>query len=288
MTRVLRKVARSIRHLPGLKNLDGLWDRLRSPYETILNRGGEGVEVDIGGAARVRMPAAYANKPWEKYETETMKVFAEWCRQHPGCRILDVGSSVGIFTLAGLSLHPENEVIAFDSDHASLNVLQEFCRLASGKRLTLVQGLISSSGCGWGIKKAAETTRQESDAMPKARSNSSTRYVCLNDADAERLRQHTLDDLLQSWERDSRPVLLKTDVEGAEQLVLEGGRRWIQNVRPTMLLEVHPAFLPRFGHSTDTLRRWLQEAGYSHQLIGIDYSEHWICEPNPRPSSKKS
>jgi hypothetical protein len=32
----------------------------------------------------------------------------------------------------------------------------------------------------------------------------------------------------------------------------------------------------------------VKELEYTHHLIAIDYSEHWICEPNPRPSSKKS
>jgi FkbM family methyltransferase len=288
MTRVLRKVARSIRHLPGLKNLDGLWDRLRGPYETILNRGGEGVEVDIGGAARVRIPAAFANKPWEKYEPETMKVFVEWCKKNPGARILDVGSSVGLFTLASLFAHPKNEIVAFDSDLASLNILKEFCQLAEGQRIRLVRGLVSAQGCGRRLEEAIRDTAEELKKLPPAKSNSSSQYICLNDASAEGIRHHALDDLLQGWKDDGRPVLLKTDVEGAEQLVLEGARKWIQKIRPTLFLEVHPKFLPRFGHSTDSLAYLVKELEYTHHLIAIDYSEHWICEPNPRPSSKKS
>jgi len=226
MTRSFRKIARQIRHLPGLKNLNFVREAVRQPYEKLLNQGGRGVEVDIGGAARVRMPAAFANKPWEKYEPETMKVFADWCRKNPGARILDVGSSVGLFTLASLFAHPKK--------------------------------------------------------LPPAKSNSSSQYICLNDASAEGIRQHALDDLLQGWLEDGRPVLLKTDVEGAEQLVLEGAREWIQKTRPTLFLEVHPTFLPKFGHSTETLAKLMDDLGYTHQLIAIDYSEHWICEPKAK------
>jgi len=88
-----------------------------------------------------------------------------------------------------------------------------------------------------------------------------------------------VDELFSRWKPDNRPVLLKIDVEGAEQLVLEGAKKWISKIRPTLLLEVHPAFLPKFGHSTETLANLVNELGYTHQLIAIDYSEHWICEP---------
>jgi len=282
MTRSFRKIARQIRHLPGLKNLNFVWEAVRQPYEKLLNQGGRGVEVDIGGAARVRMPAAFANKPWEKYEPETMKVFADWCRKNPGARILDVGSSVGLFTLASLFAHPKNEVVAFDSDLASLNILREFCQLAEGQRVRLVRGLVSSQGCGRTVEEAIRDTAEELQRLPPAKSNSSSQYICLNDASAEGIRQHALDDLLQGWLEDGRPVLLKTDVEGAEQLVLEGAREWIQKTRPTLFLEVHPTFLPKFGHSTETLAKLMDDLGYTHQLIAIDYSEHWICEPKAK------
>jgi len=237
------------------------------------------VEVDIGGVARVRMPADYANKPWEQYEPETMKLFVDWCKKNPKARILDVGSSVGLFTLSALFADKNNEVVAFDSDLASLNVLREFTRLASGQRLTLVRGLLTQAGCGCDLAEASKNTLLSLNALPKASSNTPTNYVLIQNEDSRGVPQFSLDELFSRWKPDNRPVLLKIDVEGAEQLVLEGAKKWISKIRPTLLLEVHPAFLPKFGHSTETLANLVNELGYTHQLIAIDYSEHWICEP---------
>lgn len=237
------------------------------------------MEVDIGGAARVRMPAAYANKPWEKYETETMKVFAEWCEKNPQARILDVGSSVGLFTLAGLFAHPDNQLTAFDSDLSSLNVLQDFCRLASGRRLTVVRGLITKAGSGWSVEEAAEITRKALAELPKPTPNTPTNYILMQNEDSQGVPQLSLDEMMRNWVIDPRPVFLKIDVEGAEQLVIEGGEKWIQKIRPTILLEVHEKFLPIFGHSLDSLSNVLKKYGYQVHLFATDYQQHWLCKP---------
>lgn len=279
MTRSFRKIARQIRHLPGLKNLNFLWERVRQPYEKLLNQGGCGVEVDIGGAARVRMPADYANKHWEKYEPETMKVFVDWCKKNPGARILDVGSSVGLFTLAGLFAHPKNEVVAFDSDLASLNVLKDFCRLAPGNRLAVVRGLVTNAGCGWQLGEAVQKTQHSLAKLPTATPTTSTNYILMQNQDSQGVPRLSLDELMSGLGQDPRPVLLKIDVEGAEQLVIQGADKWIRKVRPTILLEVHSKFLPIFGHTVETLSGLLRGHGYQTQLFATDYQQHWLCEP---------
>lgn len=279
MTRSFRKIARQIRHLPGLKNLNFIWESVRQPYEKLLNQGGRGVEVDIGGAARVRMPAAFANKPWEKYEPETMKVFVDWCKKNPGARILDVGSSVGLFTLAGLFAHPRNELISFDSDLASLSVLKEFCRLAPGNRLVVVQGLITKNGRGWRLDEAVKQTQISLKKLPAARSNTSTNYILMQNENSKGVPQMALDELMVEWGRNSRPTLLKIDVEGAEQMVIEGGEKWIRKIRPTILVEVHTKILPIFDQTVESLSNLLHRLNYRVDHFATDYQQHWLCEP---------
>jgi Methyltransferase FkbM domain len=45
------------------------------------------------------------------------------------------------------------------------------------------------------------------------------------------------------------PDLVKIDIDGAELLALQGMRRILQETKPDLLLEVHPAYLPSFGSS---------------------------------------
>ena len=46
---IIRKVARLIRHAPGIENAEGIWNLLRNPYHKLLSLDGSGVQVVVGG-----------------------------------------------------------------------------------------------------------------------------------------------------------------------------------------------------------------------------------------------
>jgi FkbM family methyltransferase len=52
----------------------------------------------------------------------------------------------------------------------------------------------------------------------------------------------TLDELSSTMHIDDIPFLIKIDVEGAEHLVLEGGKKFIKQYKPIILLEIHSIF----------------------------------------------
>ena len=89
---------------------------------------------------------------------------------------------------------------------------------------------------------------------------------------------NSLDGLFLTEARGSRPVFIKCDVEGAELLVLRGGKRFLAEQSPTLLLSVHPPVLPKFGHSTEAIRDFLNGLGYSITLVAQDHEEHWWCK----------
>jgi hypothetical protein len=74
-------------------------------------------------------------------------------------------------------------------------------------------------------------------------------------------------------------MLIKIDVEGAELVVLRGASRLLLHHRPTLMLSVHPQFLPSFQHSPDDVANFLREHGYEWSLLNTDHEEHWWCEP---------
>lgn len=59
-----------------------------------------------------------------------------------------------------------------------------------------------------------------------------------------------------------RPDLVKIDVEGAELLVLRGASKLLQEARPSLILAVHPYWLPS-GQSTRQIFELLTHHGYS-------------------------
>jgi FkbM family methyltransferase len=77
------------------------------------------------------------------------------------------------------------------------------------------------------------------------------------------------------------PDLVKIDVEGAELLVLEGARRTLKAHHPTLIIGVHPYWLPS-GHSVDQLFSILSDFEYrieDEQIVAFEnsYLADYLC-----------
>jgi FkbM family methyltransferase len=72
----------------------------------------------------------------------------------------------------------------------------------------------------------------------------------------------TLDALCDREELDHLDFI-KIDVEGAELEVLEGGKRVIEALRPTILVEIEARHAARYNRTPDDVTRWLLDRGYS-------------------------
>jgi hypothetical protein len=59
-----------------------------------------------------------------------------------------------------------------------------------------------------------------------------------------------------------RPNLVKIDVEGAELMVLRGASKLLTETCPTIILAVHPYWLPT-GHSSQQIFDLLSSYGYT-------------------------
>lgn len=276
---ILRRCAQWIRHLPSLERADWFWQRLRTPYHRLLDAGKNGVEVVVGGSAVVRIPAEYAGHNWEQYESEAVAAFARWVRQHPGALILDVGSSLGIFSAIALFADPHAEVVAFDSDLASLAAVRRLCMHAAGTRLRLALGFVAEQPTT--IRSLVDVSAATEAALATSgiRGDAgTTRYICLADGHRESIPVHRLDDLFMDESLEGRSVLIKCDVEGAELLVLRGAEAVLRRASPAIALSVHPPALPAYGHSRADVEAFMKRLGYEVSVLAVDHEEHWWCE----------
>ena len=273
---VVRQIGRRIRHLPGLERAEGMWSLLRKPYHWLLNIGASGVGVVVGGSSAISMPAEFVGGNWEEYEPETTAALSQWVKLHPGGMVLDIGSSIGVFSAVALFADASVDVVAFDSDLASLAATRRMCQYAPGNRLSLVHGLIGETptevtSLGSAIASTVASLLATGDV-------GTTRYVCFGDPNIDSIPVRRLDDLFAGELNDRRAMLIKCDVEGAELLVLAGAEALLRNVHPDLLLSVHPPALPNYGHSEEALWAFLGKLGYSSRRIAVDHEEHWWCE----------
>jgi len=274
----LYRLARAIRHAPGLRKADWLWNLVRPGYHRTLQAIGMKVHIRYGQVT-VRLPVEFSGLGWEGYEVEANTAYADWIRKNKTCQVLDVGSSVGLMSLIALFASDEAEVLAFDADLTSLAVLKRLCRYAlRPDRVRRIVGLLSTNPTSSTDLASAEASTSlaldaRSGSHPHLRD---TRYICLDGASEKELPVYSLDSLLIGHRTD-RSTLLKIDVEGAELLVLRGADRVVREGSPTILVSVHPTMTGQFGYTPDDVRTWLTERGYAVKILAVDHEEHWWC-----------
>ena len=277
--RSFRIVAQRIRHLPGLDKCERVWNILRKPYHRLLNIRGRGVPIRVGGAADIRMPPEFAGGSWELHEPKTVEVFANWVRERKNPLILDVGSSIGIFSAVALFANSTAEVVAFDPDLASLAAVRRLCQYGQPSRLRLVHCFVADKSSSiLKIDGAVRLTEQGLATANVTGDVGTTRYIALSAQLDGSIPIYSLDNLFEDCDFRSRPVLMKCDVEGAELKVLRGFEKTLRQSRPDLILSIHPPALSEYGSSKSEVADFLKQLGYCIKIIGIDHEEHWWCE----------
>ncbi|HEY5313521.1 MAG TPA: FkbM family methyltransferase [Pirellulales bacterium] len=226
------------------------------------------------------MPAEFCGGDWWSYERESIAALVEWLDRHPRGTVVDIGCSVGIFSVTALFHAPQARVVAIDPDANSVQAARRMCRFAAGKRLMTLHGFIAADN-PTGLP-LAEAVAKSDERLEGGGAAGATRYICLSDHDRPAsIPTYSIDGLLcapASNALKDGPLLLKCDVEGAELLVLEGARRCLTERSPAILLSVHPPTLGQYGHTVCDVRRYLEAAGYSTRVLAVDHEEHWWCE----------
>lgn len=194
-----------------------------------------------------------------QYEPQETFLLKEILR--PGMTFVDVGANWGYFTLVAasavgatgqvISLEPDPRIFAMLERNMGLNCTEHVATLplAAGREsaeLTLVG--YPADGHNWGISRL-------SSRVP---TGGGTTF---------QVSARTLDSLLA--ERCIDQVdLVKIDIEGAEDLALEGMKEGIASGRyKRILLEVHPLQLGERGIEWPTILDGLMRAGYTIWLI---------------------
>ena len=190
-------------------------------------------------------------------EAPVLAVIDEMLR--PGDTFVDIGANFGLHTLLGASKVGETgQVVAIEPVPGNVALLRKNVRLnGMDKRVWLVERAVTD--------KAGErlTLHGVADGVAVA---ATLRKGGSAGASVE-VETTTLDECLRGLEQSVR--LVKIDVEGAEHLVVRGGRQLLQHYRPALLVEVHEFALADFGTSAEKLRLDLAQFGYREQIVDV-------------------
>lgn len=190
------------------------------------------------------------------YEPPTARVIAD--RLRPGDIFVDVGANSGFFTLlASIRVGAAGKVWAFEPVSSMRGRLQTNLTL-NGIHNVVVHDVAVSNASG-------ECVFHEG---PSGHKGVSSLRAIDNEAKSFTVTTRPLDEIIPET---STVKLIKIDVEGAEQLVVEGMRRLVARQRPDIIIEVTDQYLAAFGHRAETLCRSLCDMGYAMYRIEEDH-----------------
>lgn len=241
---------------------------------------GTSVKLGRGRGALVPWDLVGATE-WPEYEPLSTEFYAGLIDQWPELLVVDVGCSIGIYSLLALSVSDKTDVYSMDSDLMSLAMAQYMCRATGRGRHQLLWGFcgdheMSQSNPLRGdlaaaLSSSAEVVRK-AGLKPEIGANA---FTCIGSEGVEGIPFWDMDSLLLPVAKTGRPMLLKVDIEGAEIAMLRGSAELANHPNVQMLLSVHAHVLPSWQSSAGEVRRILEDRGYNITLVEKTSEEHW-------------
>lgn len=217
--------------------------------------GPAGIQMMPGWAARAHPQARHAFRIHASdpaYHRE-LQAFVAACT--PGMRLIDVGASYGVFTLAALHHGgPSARVTAIEPSAAARRILRiNVAAAGATDRATVMSAALAAP---------------DAATLPLLTTGAGQAHMMVRGvagrSDATAVAATTLDAVAERF----APTHVKIDVEGFEGDVLKGAMVTLRRDRPVVFLELHCAMLRALGEDPAECLAILRACGYSH--IEID------------------
>lgn len=182
----------------------------------------------------------------------------------PGMTCFDVGGNIGaVTTHLAKNVAPTGRVYAFEPVPALRARLDKNLARNGWDRVVSVHQCALSNATGEArlAVAAVDADNQGLASLVAAGSDRLTGTLTVQTV--------TLDDFVAE-RRIDRIDFMKIDIQGAEILLLEGGRRTLAELRPDLVVEVSPADMAGIGKNSRDLLRALEGCGYQTYELRSD------------------
>ena len=156
--------------------------------------------------------------------------------------VIDVGANIGIYTnVFKKSVGNSGKVVAIEADPTNASSLRR--RFSSESRIDVIE--------------SAATDRSGTCRLQQDPYNPAGHVLSIDGIEVSSV---TVDEIV---DRYKLPLsLIKIDVEGAEQLVIQGATKSIKKYMPALFIEYSPDRITRLGGNPRELLRTFREFGY--------------------------
>ena len=206
-----------------------------------------GARIQVPATLRYTSVAGYVLRDWCEPELRHLEMFVR-----PGHTFIDIGANIGLYTLKAASLTgAAGRVIAVEPGQEASQQLRDNLALNDFPHVTVAQLALSDH--------AGEATLHH---IPLG--DDPQAYSLLPDGSTETgetVTIDTLDALVARLGIDTLDVI-KMDVEGAEPLVIAGGRATLQRFHPIVIFEVNTRLLAEAAGQRNAAWQALRDLGY--------------------------
>lgn len=182
--------------------------------------------------------------------SEIIKFFYKRMQEIKAPVIEDIGAAAGSFTLLA-KFHPNAFIYAYEPNPAVFRLLLENVKLNNLEMRTGTMPFALSNKDG-----------QATLLVPRKQHRAGSATIGPHPHQKEWKKVAVETRRLDRFSRPEGLDLVKLDVEGAELLVLKGGRHTIKKHKPGILLEWFEPNMRRFGYGPDKVEKLLRSWGY--------------------------
>lgn len=248
------KLGIALRHNRHFEQMEWLWEAVRPFYNRVVNVAApRGLERIINGTDKVLVAPRW-RMIGEEYEPDVWRSLMDQVK--PGDIIADVGSYIGLYTVAlAHRVGTRGRVIGFEPDESNYQALKKHVDLNGvANRVTLFRAAVGD------VEGFAEFTSNLDSSSIRGTIDRSVRgevgiVPCV-----------TLDGVFEGKKLD----LMKVDVEGYEEKVLEGASGLLADANRSpraIFVEVHPYAWPAIGTTSDSLLSLLHKFSYDVRTL---------------------
>lgn len=185
--------------------------------------------------------------------------------------IIDVGANVGSVVLNLARVAPDANIFGFEPDTSNFLRAQRNLQLNGSRNITLLRKGLGETASTHRLYNVNTNNPGMNRILPEAALPLGD-SLSFDDIEVIRLDDFVAENGLKSIE------LIKIDVEGFEQRVLEGARKSLKEFSPSLFIELDDEYLKEQTASAASVVGFLEEFGYEirkadgGELITRDYS----------------
>lgn len=208
-------------------------------------------------------------------------IFYDLIKDIENCKMLDIGANKGYYTLMS-TIKPDLYCYSFEPltnvyrnfllKNVALNKVEDKCRcypfgLSNEDSISnLWVDMNTENATLAEDKEFHKKMIEKRKKFPKRAAMGFFRYKSVS------AEFHKLDDILTKVLKNPKIDVAKIDVEGAEHLVLAGGKLFFKKQKPILFIEVEERHCKRFNTSVDKTLKLIKSFGYKNITnVGINY-----------------